>query len=100
MRRRVARTGVNTSWTRLRENAVPTVITRTLEFVKVDEVGIDWERRSSTFSYLKRTPMRPHSSFLTVLPAALTLLATGPASAQRPAAAPKIDSLLARMTLE
>ena len=44
--------------------------------------------------------MRPHSSFLTVLLAALMLLATGPTSAQRPAAAQKIDSLLARMTLE
>src|SRR5437762_14178373 len=44
--------------------------------------------------------MRPRSGFLTALPAVLTFLATGPASAQRPAAEPKIDSLLARMTLE
>src|SRR3989442_2372944 len=44
--------------------------------------------------------MRPHSGFLAALPAALTLLGAWPASAQRPAAAPKIDSLLARMTLE
>src|SRR5213596_612304 len=44
--------------------------------------------------------MRPHSGFLTALPAVLTLLGAWPASAQRPAAEPKIDSLLARMTLE
>ena len=43
--------------------------------------------------------MRPHSRFLTALPAALALCA-GPAFAQRSAAEPKIDSLLARMTLE
>ena len=44
--------------------------------------------------------MRPHSGFLTALPAVLTFLGAWPASAQRPAAEPKIDSLLARMTLE
>src|SRR5256884_259980 len=44
--------------------------------------------------------MRPLSRCLTVLPAALTLCAVRPLSAQRPAAEPKIDSLLARMTLE
>ena len=44
--------------------------------------------------------MRPRSGFLTALPAVLTLLGAWPASAQRPAAEPKIDSLLARMTLE
>src|SRR2546427_9794120 len=44
--------------------------------------------------------MRPHYGFLTALPAALTLLGAWPASEQRPAAEPKIDSLLARMTLE
>src|SRR6266446_9344890 len=44
--------------------------------------------------------MRPHYGFLAALPAALTLLGAWPASAQRPAAEPKIDSLLARMTLE
>src|SRR6266487_3788207 len=75
------------------------LITRPLGFVKVGDSRIDWERRFHFLS-LKRTPMRPHSSFLTVLLAALMLLATGPTSAQRPAAAQKIDSLLARMTLE
>src|SRR5438477_7273751 len=44
--------------------------------------------------------MRPLSRCLTVLPAALILCAVRPLSAQRPAAEPKIDSLLARMTLE
>src|SRR5207249_1227761 len=44
--------------------------------------------------------MRPHSGLLTALPAALTLLGAGPASAQRSGADQKIDSLLARMTLE
>src|SRR5438093_8824029 len=44
--------------------------------------------------------MRPHSGFLTALPAALALCGASPASAQRSAAEPKIDSLLARMTLE
>ncbi|HXL34854.1 MAG TPA: glycoside hydrolase family 3 N-terminal domain-containing protein, partial [Gemmatimonadales bacterium] len=44
--------------------------------------------------------MRPLSRCLTVLPAALLLCAVWPLSAQRPAAEPKIDSLLARMTLE
>src|SRR3989454_12553938 len=44
--------------------------------------------------------MRPYSGFLTALPAALTLLGAWPASAQRSAAEPKIDSLLSRMTLE
>src|SRR2546427_6549202 len=44
--------------------------------------------------------MRPHYGFLTALPAALTLLGAWPASEQRPAAEPRIDSLLARMTLE
>src|SRR6266568_1379039 len=44
--------------------------------------------------------MRPLSRCLTVLPAALVLCAVWPLSAQRPAAEPKIDSLLARMTLE
>src|SRR5438477_9575570 len=44
--------------------------------------------------------MRPHSGFLTALPAALALCIAGPASAQRSVAEPRIDSLLARMTLE
>src|SRR5213594_4993174 len=44
--------------------------------------------------------MRPHSGFLMALPAALALFSAGPASAQRSAAQQKIDSLLARMTLE
>ena len=44
--------------------------------------------------------MRPHSGFLTALPAALALCIAGPAFAQRSAAEQKIDSLLARMTLE
>jgi len=44
--------------------------------------------------------MRLHSGFLTALPAALALCGASPASAQRAAAEPKIDSLLARMTLE
>src|SRR5438034_633019 len=44
--------------------------------------------------------MRPHSGFLMALPAALALFSAGPASAQRSAAEQKIDSLLARMTLE
>ncbi len=44
--------------------------------------------------------MRPLSRCLTVLPAALVLCVVWPLSAQRPAAEPKIDSLLARMTLE
>jgi beta-glucosidase len=43
--------------------------------------------------------MRPHSSFLTALPAALALFGAWPASAQR-SADQKIDSLVARMTLE
>src|SRR5256884_3700499 len=44
--------------------------------------------------------MRPHSGFLTALPAALPLFGAWPAPAQRSAAEGKIDSLLARMTLE
>src|SRR6266702_4593945 len=44
--------------------------------------------------------MRPLSRCLAVLPAALVLCAVWPLSAQRPTAEPKIDSLLARMTLE
>src|SRR5205807_9419563 len=52
------------------------------------------------FSFLKRNPMRPHGGFVTALPATLTLLVAGVASAQRPSAEPKIDSLIARMTLE
>src|SRR5881397_2965849 len=44
--------------------------------------------------------MHPHSGFLMALPAALALFSAGPASAQRSAAEQKIDSLLARMTLE
>src|SRR6058998_2807236 len=44
--------------------------------------------------------MRSHSRWLTALPAALALFAASPAFAQRSAAEPKIDSLLARMTLE
>src|SRR5881296_4194356 len=44
--------------------------------------------------------MRPRSGFLMALPAALALFSAGPASAQRSAAEQKIDSLLARMTLE
>src|SRR5881396_3116917 len=44
--------------------------------------------------------MRPHSGFLMALPAALALFSVGPASAQRSAAEQKLDSLLARMTLE
>src|SRR5256885_4024427 len=44
--------------------------------------------------------MRPHSGFVTAWLAALTLVAGWPASAQRSAAEPMIDSLLARMTLE
>src|SRR5438094_435891 len=44
--------------------------------------------------------MRPLSRCLMVLPAALILYAVRPLSAQRPAAEPQIDSLLARMTLE
>src|SRR5947209_1649981 len=44
--------------------------------------------------------MRPHSGLLTALPAALALIGPGPASAQRSAAEQRIDSLLARMTLE
>src|SRR5436309_3172024 len=43
--------------------------------------------------------MRPHNGLLTALPAALALCA-GPAFAQRSAAEQKIDSLVARMTLE
>src|SRR5437763_1860688 len=43
--------------------------------------------------------MRPHSGFVTAFPAALALVLALPASAQR-SAEPKIDSLLARMTLE
>src|SRR5256886_442494 len=75
------------------------LITRPLGFVKVGDSRIDWERRFH-FLFLKRISMRSHSGFLTALPTALALIAAGPASAQRPAAAPKIDSLLARMTLE
>src|SRR5213082_1536496 len=44
--------------------------------------------------------MRPHSGFLTALPAAVALCIAGPAFAQRSAAEQKIDSLVARMTLE
>src|SRR5947199_6050208 len=44
--------------------------------------------------------MRPHSGLLTALPAALALFSAGPASAQRSAADQKIDSLVARMTIE
>src|SRR5437867_8518850 len=44
--------------------------------------------------------MRPPSGFLTALPAALTLFGAWPAPAQRSAAEQKIDSLLARMSLE
>src|SRR3989454_12810164 len=44
--------------------------------------------------------MRPHSGFVTAFPAALVLFCAWPASAQRSAAEQKIDSLLARMTLE
>jgi beta-glucosidase len=44
--------------------------------------------------------MRPHSGFLMALPASLALLCAAPAAAQRSGAEPKIDSLLARMTLE
>src|SRR3989454_7733675 len=44
--------------------------------------------------------MRPRSGLLTALPAALALIGAGPASAQRSAAEQRIDSLLARMTLE
>jgi beta-glucosidase len=44
--------------------------------------------------------MRSLSGLLTALPAALALVAASPVSAQRSAAEPKIDSLLARMTLE
>src|SRR6184192_4387457 len=43
--------------------------------------------------------MRPHSGFVTAFPAALALVLAPPASAQR-SAEPKIDSLLARMSLE
>src|SRR5213082_2594997 len=43
--------------------------------------------------------MRPHSGFVTAFPAALALVLAPPASAQR-SAEPKIDALLARMTLE
>ena len=43
--------------------------------------------------------MRPHSGFVTAFPAALALVLALPAFAQR-SAEPKIDSLLARMTLE
>src|SRR5437870_4530261 len=44
--------------------------------------------------------MRPHSGFLTTLPAALAVLGAGPASALHSRADQNIDSLLARMTLE
>ena len=44
--------------------------------------------------------MRSHNRFLVALPVALVLCATGVASAQHPSGDPKIDSLLARMTLE
>jgi beta-glucosidase len=44
--------------------------------------------------------MRPHSGFLMALPAFLAFLCTAAASAQRSGVEPKIDSLLARMTLE
>ncbi len=43
--------------------------------------------------------MRPHSGFVTAFSAALVLMVAGPAAGQR-SAEPKIDSLLARMTLE
>src|SRR5881227_370204 len=43
--------------------------------------------------------MRPHSGFVTAFPAALALVLAPPALAQG-SAEPKIDSLLARMTLE
>src|SRR5438445_10171203 len=44
--------------------------------------------------------MRPHNCFLVALPVALVLCGAGVASAQRPSAEQKIDSLIARMTLE
>ncbi|HEY3221352.1 MAG TPA: glycoside hydrolase family 3 N-terminal domain-containing protein [Gemmatimonadales bacterium] len=44
--------------------------------------------------------MRPHTGFLKVLPAALSLFTAAPAGAQRPALERRIDSLLAAMTLE
>src|SRR2546430_12995052 len=44
--------------------------------------------------------MRPYSGFLTALPAVLTFLGAGPASAQRSVADQKIESLVAHMTLE
>src|SRR6266403_454374 len=44
--------------------------------------------------------MRSHSGLLTALPAALTFFVASPLSAQRSAPEPKIDSLLARMTLD
>src|SRR5947208_4099201 len=44
--------------------------------------------------------MRPHSGFVTAFPAALVLFCAWHASAQSSAAEQKIDSLLARMTLE
>ncbi len=44
--------------------------------------------------------MRPHTGFLKVLPAALSLLTAASAGAQRPALERRIDSLLAAMTLE
>src|SRR5438876_1047365 len=75
------------------------LITRTLGFVKVGEGRIDWERRIPIFPFLKRIPMRPHNGLLAALPAALALCA-GPAFAQRSAAEQRIDSLVARMTLE
>src|SRR6266566_1710618 len=44
--------------------------------------------------------MRPHTGFLKVLPAALSLVTATPAGAQRPGLERRIDSLLAAMTLE
>src|SRR5438552_797189 len=76
------------------------LITCTLGFVKVGEGRIDWGRRLPIFLFVKRIPMRALSGLLTVLPAALALFNASPAFAQRSAAEQKIDSLLARMTLE
>jgi beta-glucosidase len=50
-------------------------------------------------SLINGIPM-PHTGFLKVLPAALSLLTAAPAGAQRPALERRIDSLLAAMTLE
>src|SRR5438445_799012 len=75
------------------------LITRAVGFVKVADGRVDWWR-GFPLSLLKRILMRPYSGCLTALPAALTLLGAWPASAQRSAAEPKIDSILARMTVE